>query len=163
MQKKTKLSNFLSNPQASNTGPRGNADSKLRLIVSHQFFKVYKAKWIKKNNQNTNKTVLGSKTKVPSQQVQKQVIKMKNRRSFFYKFSPKAMRSSQAFIHARMRSCNTHHLHVWEHVQVREPHICFRKSHHVFQGGAHILCKINESSNNVGRATVFDTKKRCDE
>jgi len=36
------------------------------------------------------------------------------------------MRSSQAFIHARMRSCNTHHLHVWEHVQVRESHICFR-------------------------------------
>ncbi len=36
------------------------------------------------------------------------------------------MRSSQAFIHARMRSCNTHHLHVWEHVQVRESHICSR-------------------------------------
>jgi hypothetical protein len=36
------------------------------------------------------------------------------------------MRSSQAFIHARMRSCNTHHLHVWEHVEVMESHICFR-------------------------------------
>ncbi len=31
-------------------------------------------------------------------------------------FFTKAMRSSQAFTHARMRSCTTHHLHVWEHV-----------------------------------------------
>ena len=36
------------------------------------------------------------------------------------------MRSSQVFTHARMRSCTTHHLHVWEHVHVRESHICFR-------------------------------------
>jgi hypothetical protein len=36
--------------------------------------RFYKAKWTKKNNQNINKTVFGSKRKVPSQQVQKQVI-----------------------------------------------------------------------------------------
>jgi hypothetical protein len=46
---------------------------------------------------------------------------------------------------------------------VRESHILFQKSPQVFQGEAHTLCKINESNNNVGRATVFDTKKGCDE
>ncbi len=38
----------------------------------------------------------------------------------------------------------------------------FQNSPQVFQGAAHTLCKIDESNNNVGRATVFDTKKRCD-
>ncbi len=56
--------------KASNTSLKGNADSKQRLIISHHFFKVYKAKWIKKNSQNTNKTSFGSKTRVPSQRVQ---------------------------------------------------------------------------------------------
>ena len=44
-------------------------------------------------------------------------------------FFTKAMRSSQAFIHARMRSCSTHHLRVWEHVQVKESQNFFR--HHL--------------------------------
>jgi hypothetical protein len=48
------------------------------------------------------RTASGSKTKIPSQQVQKHA------NNFF----TKAMRSSQAFTHARMRSCTTHHLHV---------------------------------------------------
>ncbi len=75
--KKGNTIGLLCNPQASNTGPKGNADSKQRLIIGHQFFKFYKSKWIKKNSQNTNKTDFGSKTKVPSQQVQKQVIEWK--------------------------------------------------------------------------------------
>ncbi len=106
-----------------------------------------KAKWIQKNSsrqQNKDSITTGAKT--------------------CQQFLTKAMRSSQAFIHARMRSCSTHHLRVWEHVQVKESQqLLFQKSPQVFQGGAHTLCKIDESNNNVGRATVFDTKKRCDE
>ncbi len=43
---------------------------------------------------------------------------------------------------------------------MRESHILFQKSPQVFQGEAHTLCKIDESNNNVGRATVFDTEKK---
>jgi hypothetical protein len=87
-----------------------------------------------------------------------------NRRIFLPQFYTEAMRSSQVLTHARTRSCITHHLRVWEHVRVKESqqHL-FQESPQVFQGGAHTLCKIDESNNNVGRATVFDTKKRCDE
>ena len=58
-----------------------------------------KAKWIQKNSfrqQNKGSITTGAKT--------------------CQQFFTKAMRSSQAFTHARMRSCTTHHLHVWEHV-----------------------------------------------
>jgi hypothetical protein len=86
-----------------------------------------------------------------------------NTRIFLPQFYTEAMRSSQVLTHARTRSCSTHHLRVWEHVQVKESQqLLFQKSPQVFQGGAHTLCKINKSNNNVGRATVFDTKKRCD-
>jgi hypothetical protein len=87
-----------------------------------------------------------------------------NTRIFLPQFYTEAMRSSQVLTHARTRSCSTHHLRVWEHVQVKESQqLLFQESPQVFQGGAHTLCKIDESNNNVGRATVFDTKKRCDE
>ncbi len=41
--------------------------------------------------------------------------------------------------------------------------ILFQNSPQVFQGAAHTLSKINESNIIVGRATVFDNKKGCDE
>ncbi len=59
------------------------------------------------------------------------------------------MCSSYAFIHARMRSCNTHHLHVCKHVQVREPHICFRN---------HLRCfkvKLTPSVKSTGATTTL--------
>ena len=58
-----------------------------------------KAKWIQKNSfrqQNKGSITTGAKT--------------------CQQFFTKAMRSPQAFTHARMRSCTTHYLHVWEHV-----------------------------------------------
>ena len=80
---------------SSHIKPKGNADSKQRLTSSHQFFKFHKAKWIKGEQPNTNKNS----------------FRQQNKGSF-----TTAMRSSQAFTHARMRSCTTHRLHVWEHV-----------------------------------------------
>jgi hypothetical protein len=49
----------------------GNANPKQRLINSQKFFKSHKSE---QRRIITNKKVFGSKTKVPSQQVQKQVI-----------------------------------------------------------------------------------------
>jgi len=43
-----------------------------------------------------------------------------NTRIFLPQFYTEAMRSSQVLTHARTRSCSTHHLRVWEHVQVKE-------------------------------------------
>jgi len=58
-----------------------------------------KAKWIQKNSfRQQNKDSITTGAKICQQ------------------LFTKAMRSSQAFTHARMRSCTTHHLHVWEHV-----------------------------------------------
>jgi hypothetical protein len=53
--------------------------------------------------------------------------------------------------------------YMFENMSIEEIKFLFQNSPQVFQGGAHTLCKIYESNNNVGRATVFDTKKRCDE
>ena len=39
------------------------------------------------------------------------------------------MRSSQVLTHARTRSCSTHHLRVWEHVQVKESHQFYFRNH----------------------------------
>ncbi len=64
--------------------------------------------------------------------------------------------------HARMHSSIGLQSHVREHVQLRNQ-ILFQNSPQVFQGAAHTLCKIKESIIIVGRATVFDTKKGCDE
>ncbi len=73
------------------------------------------------------------------------------------------MGSSYAFIHARMRSCKYISLACLRTCQSEGITHLFQKSPQVFQGEAHTLCEIDESNNNVGRATVFDTKKRRDE
>ncbi len=131
---------------------RGNADSKQRLIISHQFFKIHKAKWTMKNSkippnsfqqQNKGSITTGAKTG--------------------HHFPPKlcvAHRLSpmQECVHATQIACMFENMSKWGNHT-----FFFQKSPQVFQGEAHTLCKIDESNNNVGRATVFDTKKRCNE
>ena len=99
---------------SSHIKPKGNADSKQRLTNSQKFFKLHRKSEQRRiiNNktsfrqQNKGSITTGAETKSSSE----------NRRIFLPRFYTKAMRSSQAFIHTRMRSCTTHHLHVWEHV-----------------------------------------------
>ena len=142
---------------SSQTMPKGNAESKQTLIISQQFFKFYKSQV------NKEEQLSAAKQRFHHNRC-KNKSSSENRRIFLPQFYTEAMRSSQVLTHARTRSCSTHHLRVWEHVQVKESQqLLFQKSPQVFQGGAHTLCKIDESNNNVGRATVFDTKKGCDE
>ncbi len=65
-QKEGNTIGLLSNLQASKIGPRGNADSKQRLIISHEE---------KLLHSEEKQNIFGSKTQVSSQQVQKQSIK----------------------------------------------------------------------------------------
>jgi hypothetical protein len=89
--------------------------------------------------------------------------RVKIREYFYHSFTPKLcvahkFSPMQERVHAAHITCVFENMSKWRNQQ-----LLFQKSPQVFQGGAHTLCKINESNNDVGRATVFDTKKRCDE
>ncbi len=87
----TNTTELLDNLQASKIGPRGNAGSKQRLIISNE------------------EKLLHSEEK---QKKKKKINKFWQQDRGFV---TTAMRSSYAFTHARMRSASGHHLHVWEH------------------------------------------------
>jgi hypothetical protein len=69
---------LLSNHQASKSGPRGNADSKQRLIISHEEkTSSFSQKKRMQKNRKIPTQLRQQNTRIPSQQVQKQVIKWK--------------------------------------------------------------------------------------
>jgi len=94
----------------------GNANPKQRLINSQKFFKSHKSE---QRRIITNKKFLAAKQRFHHNRC-KNKSSSENRRIFLPQFYTKAMRSSQVLTHARTRSCSTHHLRVWEHVQVKE-------------------------------------------
>ena len=118
-----------------------------RLIISQQVFKV------SQKPSEYRRTAFGSKTKVPSQQVQKHVIIFHQGYAQLTGFHP----CKNAFLYhtslACLRTCLSEGI----------THFCFRNHLRCFKVKLTPCVKINESNNNVGRATVFDTKKRCDE
>jgi hypothetical protein len=119
--------------------------------------------WIKEEQSNTNKNSFRQQNKSSFTTGAKTNHQKENRRTFFYNFSPKLCVAHRL---SPMQECVLvpHIACMFENMSKWGNHtFLFQKSPQVFQGAAHTLCKINESNNNVGRATVFDTKKGCDE
>jgi hypothetical protein len=146
---------------SSHIKPKGNADSKQRLINSQQFFKLHR-----KSEQRriiNNKTSFRQQNKGFIATGAETSHRVKIGEYFYHDFTPKLcvahrLSSMQECVLVPHITCMFENMSKW-----RNHTFLFQKSPQVFQGEAHTLCKINESNNNVGRATVFDTKKRCDE
>ena len=124
---------LLSNRQASKNGPRGNADSKQRLIISHEenffiFCRKSKTKRTEKYQHN-----LGSKTQGFHHNRCKNKSSSENRRTFLLQFFTTAMRSSYAFIHARMHFCKHRSLACLRTCPVKESQLCFRTHFRCFK------------------------------
>ena len=146
---------------SSHIKPKGNADSKQRLINSQKFFKLHR-----KSEQRriiNNKTSFRQQNKGFIATGAETSHRVKIGEYFYHNFTPKLcvahrLSSMQECVLVPHITCMFENMSKW-----RNHTFLFQKSPQVFQGEAHTLCKIDESNNNVGRATVFDTKKRCDE
>ena len=89
------------------------------LIRSKNSSSVNKSSRFHKSQVNTEEQLQAAKQRFHHNRC-KNKSSSENRRIFLPQFYTEAMRSSQVLTHARTRSCSTHHLRVWEHVQVKE-------------------------------------------
>ena len=118
--------------------------------------------WIKKEQSNTNKNSFRQQNK-SSFTTGAKTNRMENRRTFSTTFSPQLCVAHRL---SPMQECvlATHITCMFENMSRWRNHtFCFRNHLRCFKVRLTPCVKINESNNNVGRATVFDTKKRCDE